>query len=102
MVKLEKVLPAEEQSREEEALAASGKGRSRHADAADDVLLRSLVERHLKFTGSTLALSLLDDWERARAHFVKVFPTEYARALGEMHAARNAAAKPAARARAAA
>ena len=45
------------------------------------------------YTGSTRALSILDDWESARAKFVKVFPHEYRRALGEMHA--RAASKPA-------
>jgi glutamate synthase domain-containing protein 3 len=47
------------------------------------------VERHLRFTGSTLALAMLDDWEAARAKFVKVLPHEYRRALGEMHAKRE-------------
>jgi len=45
----------------------------------------------LRFTGSTLALALLDDWDNARGKFVKVFPHEYRRALGEMHAKRGAA-----------
>ena len=45
------------------------------------------VERHLRFTGSTLALSLLDHWDSARTRFVKVFPNEYKRALTEMYLA---------------
>ena len=49
--------------------------------------LRELVERHLRFTGSTLALSLLDHWDSARTRFVKVFPNEYKRALTEMYLA---------------
>jgi glutamate synthase (NADPH) large chain len=49
-----------------------------------------LIERHLRFTGSTLALRILDDWDAARARFVKVFPHEYQRALCEMHARQNA------------
>jgi len=57
-------------------------------------LLRELIERHLRFTGSTRALAILDDWEAARGRFVKVFPNEYKRALGELHA-KQAAAKPA-------
>ncbi len=58
----------------------------RHLGQSDEALVRELIEQHLRFTGSTLALSLLDNWEAARAKFVKVFPHEYRRALTEMHA----------------
>ena len=34
---------------------------------------------------------MLDDWGNARGRFVKVFPDEYPRALGEMYAQRLAA-----------
>ena len=84
-----------DQARSERELAAAGKGRTRHLDRADEPLLRELIERHLRFTGSTVALAMLDSWDATRAKFVKVFPNEYRRALGEMHA-REAAAKPAA------
>ena len=57
--------------------------------------MRDLIERHLRFTGSTRALAILDDWEAARRKFVKVFPAEYRRALTELHA-KQAAAKPSA------
>ncbi|PXX42054.1 glutamate synthase-related protein [Undibacterium pigrum] len=59
----------------------------------DEAILRNLIERHFKHTGSTRARNLLDDWARSRAKFVKVFPTEYKRALGEMYAAKQLAAK---------
>jgi glutamate synthase (NADPH/NADH) large chain len=52
---------------------------------SDEVILKRLIERHFKFTGSTRARNLLDDWATSRAKFVKVFPTEYKRALEEMH-----------------
>jgi glutamate synthase (NADPH/NADH) large chain len=52
---------------------------------ADEVILRRLIERHFKYTGSTRARNLLDDWATSRGKFVKVFPTEYKRALEEMH-----------------
>jgi glutamate synthase (NADPH) large chain len=94
MVTLERVLPEAEQAREERELAASGKARARHGNRADEALLREMVERHLRFTGSTVALAMLDDWEAARGRFVKVFPNEYRRALTEMAA--KSAAKPAA------
>ena len=50
----------------------------------DEAILKRLVERHFKFTGSTRARNILDDWNNERAKFVKVFPTEYKRALGEL------------------
>ncbi len=51
---------------------------------SDEVILKRLIERHFKHTGSTRARVLLDDWASARGKFVKVFPTEYKRALIEM------------------
>ena len=50
----------------------------------DEAILRSMIERHFKHTGSTRARNLLDDWARGRSKFVKVFPFEYQRALAEM------------------
>jgi len=100
MVELGPVETEAEQTRVERELVASGKGRLRHAGRADEVLLRDLIERHLRFTGSTVALAILDNWETARTKFVKVFPNEYRRALTEMHA--SEAAKPAAAAQKAA
>jgi len=54
----------------------------------DEVILRGLIERHFKYTGSTRARYLLDNWATSRSKFVKVFPTEYKRALGELNAAK--------------
>ncbi len=61
-----------------------------HRGECDEIILKGLIERHWKYTGSERARAILDDWDRARARFVKVFPHEYRRALGEMHAARQA------------
>jgi glutamate synthase domain-containing protein 3 len=83
-----------EQTRQERELGEAGKGLARHLGRPDELILRELIERHLRFTGSTVALAVLDDWEAARARFVKVFPHEYRRALTEMHA--KQAAQPAA------
>jgi glutamate synthase (NADPH/NADH) large chain len=63
------------------------------ASETDEAILRSLLERHFKHTGSTRARNLLDDWARSRAKFVKVFPTEYKRALVEMYAAKQSGVK---------
>ncbi|MCC7218905.1 MAG: glutamate synthase subunit alpha, partial [Burkholderiales bacterium] len=83
-----------EQARAERELEAAGRAHRRHLGRSDESIVRDLVERHLRFTGSTVALSMLDDWDAARARFVKVFPNEYRRALTEMHA--REAAQPAA------
>ena len=63
----------------------------------DETILKRQIERHFKFTGSTRARNILDDWNNEREKFVKVFPTEYKRALGELWVAANAmaAVKPA-------
>jgi glutamate synthase (NADPH/NADH) large chain len=55
----------------------------------DEALLKKLVEDHHKWTGSR-ARHILDHWAESRAKFVKVFPHEYKRALGEINAAKEA------------
>ena len=90
MVALEPLLSEAEQVKAEKELAAGGHGRLSHLGRSDEALAREMIERHLRFTGSTLALSIIEDWETARRKFVKVFPTEYKRALTEMHAAKAA------------
>ena len=63
---------------------------------SDEAILKGLLERHFKYTGSTRARNLLDAWAAGRAKFVKVFPNEYKRALAEMSAAEAAKEKKAA------
>ncbi|MBC7781429.1 MAG: glutamate synthase subunit alpha, partial [Proteobacteria bacterium] len=57
-----------------------------HRGDADEAIVRRLLERHAQLAGSARAKGLLADWTQARARFVKVFPSEYRRALGEMAA----------------
>ncbi|MFP5467217.1 MAG: glutamate synthase-related protein [Gammaproteobacteria bacterium] len=83
-VALDKVLPAIEQ----EAVVDKAVW---HRDQTDEVQLRKLLEDHSRWTGSKRARELLDNWAEARAKFVKVFPTEYKRALGEINAGKAAA-----------
>jgi glutamate synthase (NADPH/NADH) large chain len=63
-----------------------------HHGQADEAILRSLIESHAKHTGSQRARQILDKWATYRARFVKVFPKEYRRALGELAAAQKKAA----------
>ncbi|MBX9960477.1 MAG: glutamate synthase subunit alpha [Burkholderiaceae bacterium] len=96
MVALEKVLPAAEQ---EKTLPRA----IWHRDQTDEAQLKKLLEDHHRWTGSKRARELLDHWNEARAKFVKVFPNEYKRALGEINARKAAApAKAAAKKEAAA
>jgi glutamate synthase domain-containing protein 2/glutamate synthase domain-containing protein 3 len=48
---------------------------------ADRALLKRLVVRHARYTGSAAARRLLADWEGAIARFVRVLPTEYRQVL---------------------
>ena len=60
-----------------------------HMGQADEAIIKGFVERHARYTGSARAREILDNWAAYRAKFVKVFPTEYRRALGEMAAKRR-------------
>jgi glutamate synthase domain-containing protein 3 len=50
-------------------------------DAEDVIILESLMRRHLEYTGSPRAKSILDGWPANLKNFVKVFPHEYKRIL---------------------
>jgi glutamate synthase (NADPH) large chain len=55
-----------------------------HLEMGDELILKGLIERHARFTGSARARHILDHWLTFRTHFVKVMPIEYRRALAEM------------------
>ena len=57
-------------------------------------LVRGLMERHLEYTGSTVAANLLSQWPKIAERFVKVMPRDYRRVLEEQ--AREQAAQAAA------
>jgi len=63
-----------------------------HLGQSDEALLRSLLGSHAKYTGSRRAQQILADWAAYRGRFVKIFPKEYRRALGELAAAHKRAA----------
>jgi glutamate synthase (NADPH/NADH) large chain/glutamate synthase (ferredoxin) len=60
-----------------------------HRGQSDEAQLKKLLEDHHRWTGSKRARALLDNWDQARGKFVKVFPNEYKRALGELAAAKT-------------
>jgi glutamate synthase (NADPH/NADH) large chain/glutamate synthase (ferredoxin) len=95
MVSMEKVLPAAEQE-------ATMDKAIWHRGQSDEAQLKKLLEDHHRWTGSKRARELLDHWAEARGKFVKVFPNEYKRALGEINARKAAVAKAAGKKEAAA
>ncbi len=78
-VSLDKILPAAEQ---EQAVSPA----IWHKGQTDEALLKKLIEDHHKWTGSLRAREILDNWSASLSKFVKVFPNEYKRALGELYA----------------
>ncbi|MGL4576546.1 MAG: hypothetical protein ACRCV9_17300, partial [Burkholderiaceae bacterium] len=79
MVDAEKMLPAAEQE-------AKLDRDLWHRGQTDEALLKSLIEKHFRYTGSERARFILDHWAVARGKFIKVFPHEYRRALKELAA----------------
>jgi glutamate synthase (NADPH/NADH) large chain/glutamate synthase (ferredoxin) len=86
MVSLQKVLTTAEQT---EAIDQS----LWHKGLSDEDQLKQLLADHNRWTGSKRARELLDNWDSSRLKFVKVFPIEYKRALGELHAKKGALAQ---------
>ena len=77
MVALEKVEAAETD-------AGKNLGKVQHLNQPDEVTLKGLIENHAKYTDSSRAKAILNDWSNMRSKFVKVYPHEYKRALTEM------------------
>ena len=92
MVALEPVLSSAEQESKIDrgiwhSVLRGGKGET------DEAILKKMIERHVGYTGSQRARAVLDDWNTSRSKFVKVFPLEYKRALGELAAKAGGKAK---------
>ena len=51
--------------------------------AEDVALVQSLLVKHRDLTGSPRAAWILENWEEVQPKFIKVFPQEYKRVLGE-------------------
>jgi len=65
-------------------LETHGKVQIDHVAGHDDATLKSLIQRHLLYTGSERARRVLENWAGYLPKFVKVMPLEYRRALSEM------------------
>jgi len=60
-----------------------------HLEQSDVHILRTLIQRHVHYTGSARGKMVLDDFDRYLPKFVKIMPMEYRRALAEMGAQRK-------------
>ena len=65
-------------------LESHGRVEIDHLEMADEYILKSLIERHVRFTESPRGREILDNWASYRGRFVKVMPNEYRRVLAEM------------------
>ena len=54
--------------------------------AADIDELRILVDNHYRYTASTIAKQILDNWQKSLGQFHKIMPIDYKRALKELAA----------------
>ncbi len=88
MVELERVMSHQEQ--QDQGLVENWHSQARGKEReTDETILRRMIEEHYRLTGSFRARDILDDWNRSRLAFLKVMPTEYRRALGEIWRATN-------------
>ncbi len=58
-------------------------------DPKDIAELKGLIEKHLKYTQSTVAKGILDDWSKTLGQFIKVYPRDYRRVIEEAEAIKN-------------
>jgi glutamate synthase (ferredoxin) len=49
--------------------------------------VKGMIQKHTEYTGSTLALEILVDWEKMVTQFVKVVPQDYKRVLNALEEA---------------
>ncbi|MDM8566618.1 glutamate synthase large subunit [Candidatus Halobeggiatoa sp. HSG11] len=52
--------------------------------ADDELRIKTLITRHLQYTGSTRAKEILANWDKYLPLFVKIMPVDYRRALVQM------------------
>jgi glutamate synthase (ferredoxin) len=52
-------------------------------DPEDQALVRDLLQQHVRYTGSTVAQGILENWEATLPKFRKVMPVDYKRVLQE-------------------
>jgi glutamate synthase domain-containing protein 3 len=66
---------------ERTAAKDSTKSPARHLGRVDEELLRELIEKHFRYTGSFRAREILATWDTMCRKFVRVMPSDYRRVL---------------------
>ena len=94
MVELEPI-PSEIAASETGEVESHGRVHFNHLNKADEHALREQIEKHLRYTGSTRAQQILDNWNTYLPKFIKVMPIEYRRALRKIAEAKGLKPAPA-------
>ena len=55
----------------------------------DILVLKELIEKHFKYTQSSVAEGILKNWQKSLGQFVKIYPRDYRRVLEEAEAIKN-------------
>ena len=71
-------------SKEERAANDDGVDPATDMTRYDERRLRALIEKHARYTNSTRATNILDNWDNYLTKFIKVMPVDYRRALHDM------------------
>ena len=58
-------------------------------DPVEILEVKGMIQRHAEYTGSELALEILEDWENMLPQFVKVMPQDYRRILDALQEAES-------------
>ena len=51
--------------------------------------LKTLIENHARYSDSSVARNILENWDKALTQFIKIYPTDYRRVLEEAAAAKE-------------
>jgi len=58
-------------------------------DTEDIIELKTMIQKHVEYTGSTHAKNILDDWNNSLSKFVKVIPKDYKRMISAIKKAQQ-------------
>ena len=58
-------------------------------DTEDVIELKTMIQKHVEYTGSTHAKNILDDWNNSLSKFVKIIPKDYKRMISAIKTAQQ-------------
>ncbi|TDO95203.1 glutamate synthase (NADH) large subunit [Halanaerobium saccharolyticum] len=50
-------------------------------ETEDEIMVKEMIEEHLKYTGSDRAAEILNNWEKYKSKFIRVMPCDYKRMI---------------------